>query len=78
MTKLSKVSIPRMLRFDNNKIISNDNDRLNRKLSKFKKSLALEAIFILLKLAFTEIQINKNDSLKYLILNLQYKVFGLT
>ena len=46
-------------------------------LSKSKKHLALEHAFILLKLVFTNIWIEENDSLRYWIQNLRWKTFGL-
>lgn len=57
MTKLFKVLIFRVFEFDNNKIIDNGNNKLNKKLSKFKKSLMLKYIFIFLRLTFIDIQI---------------------
>ena len=51
--KLSKMSIFKILKFDNNEIIDNcDNNKSNKKLFKFKKTLALKYIFTFLKLAF--------------------------
>lgn len=41
-------------------------------MSKSKKSLALRYAFIFLRLAFIDIQIKENNSLKYSIQNLQY------
>ena len=37
MTRSSTVSIIKVLGFDNNEIVDNSSNRLNKKLSKFKK-----------------------------------------
>ena len=46
-------------------------------LSKSKKHLALEHAFILLRLVFTDIWIEENNSLRYWIQNLRCRAFGL-
>ena len=57
ITELFKILIFKIFKFDNNKIINNNNSRLNEKLTKFKKYLALKYALIFLKLAFTDIKI---------------------
>lgn len=51
------MSISRVLEFDNNKIVSDDSNKSNKKFFKFKKYLVLKHIFIFSKLAFIDIQI---------------------
>lgn len=59
-----------MLRFELNIVVGGSGDRLNKKLLKSKKYLALKHIFIFLRLIFTNIWIGENDSLRYSIQNL--------
>ena len=57
---LSKVLIPKIWKLSANKIIGiGDVDGLNEKSSKFQKHPILKHLFIFLRLAFTNIQIEK-------------------